>query len=103
MRARLTHCRLLRVIALAVIAAAPPAAADAQTSSYTFATLPGGRRAVGCRESLRRVIWRADFTVTGTLAPGTYDLVVFAHSAATNSFAGAQTVRVIIRVTGGPQ
>ena len=32
-----------------------------------------------------------------SLDPGTYDLVVFAHSAATNSFAGAETVRVIVR------
>jgi hypothetical protein len=39
----------------------------------------------------------AGFTLTGTLAPGTYDLVVFAHSAATNTFAGAETVRVVVR------
>ena len=39
----------------------------------------------------------AGFTLDGTLPPGTYDLVVFAHSAATNSFAGAETVRVIVR------
>ena len=39
----------------------------------------------------------AGFTLSGTLAPSTYDLTVYAHSAATNSFAGAQTVRVIVR------
>ena len=39
----------------------------------------------------------AGFTVTGTLAPGTYDLVVFAHSAAEHRFAGAELVRVIVR------
>src|SRR5687767_7123496 len=37
------------------------------------------------------------FTVSGSLPPGTYDLVVYAHSAASNSFAGAQTVRVVVR------
>ncbi len=39
----------------------------------------------------------AGFTLDGTLPPGTYDLVVFAHSAATNSFEGTQTVRVVVR------
>ncbi len=39
----------------------------------------------------------AGFTLDGALAPGTYDLVVYAHSAATNVFEGAQTVRVIVR------
>ncbi len=39
----------------------------------------------------------AGFTLDGRLAPGTYDLVVYAHSAATNSFEAAQTVRVIVR------
>ena len=37
------------------------------------------------------------FTITATLPPGTYDLVVYAHSAALNAFAGAETVRVIVR------
>jgi sugar lactone lactonase YvrE len=37
------------------------------------------------------------YTLSGRLAPGTYDLVVFAHSAASNSFAAAETVRVIVR------
>ena len=37
------------------------------------------------------------YTLSGRLAPGTYDLVVFAHSAASNSFAAAETVRVIAR------
>lgn len=39
----------------------------------------------------------AGFTVTGALPPGTYDLVVYAHSAATNGFDGAQVVRVVVR------
>jgi hypothetical protein len=39
----------------------------------------------------------AGFTLSGTLPPGTYDLVVYAHSAATNTFAGAQTIRIIVR------
>jgi hypothetical protein len=39
----------------------------------------------------------AGFTLDGTLSPGTYDLVVFAHSAASNTFAGAETVRVVVR------
>ncbi len=39
----------------------------------------------------------AGFTLDGTLAPGTYDLVVYAHDAATNGFEGAQSVRVTIR------
>jgi hypothetical protein len=39
----------------------------------------------------------AGFTATGRLAPGTYDLVVFAHSAGSNVFAGAETVRVVVR------
>ena len=38
-----------------------------------------------------------NFTIRGTLAPGTYDLVVYAHSAASNTFAGAQVVRVVVR------
>ena len=39
----------------------------------------------------------AGFTLTGTLPAGTYDLVVYAHSAASDTFAGAETVRVIVR------
>jgi hypothetical protein len=39
----------------------------------------------------------AGFTLDARLPPGTYDLTVYAHSAATNSFAGAQTVRVIVQ------
>jgi DNA-binding beta-propeller fold protein YncE len=39
----------------------------------------------------------AGFMLDGTLAPGTYDLVVYAHSAASNAFAGAETVRVVVR------
>jgi sugar lactone lactonase YvrE len=39
----------------------------------------------------------AGFTLDGTLSAGTYDLVVFAHSAASNTFAGAETVRVVVR------
>jgi len=39
----------------------------------------------------------AGFTVTGTLAPGTYTLVVFAHSAVTGTFNNVQviTIRVV--------
>jgi sugar lactone lactonase YvrE len=37
------------------------------------------------------------FGVTGTLPPGTYDFVVFAHSAASNTFAGTGTVRATVR------
>jgi hypothetical protein len=39
----------------------------------------------------------ARFTIRGTLPPGTYDLVVYAHSAALNTFAAAQTVRVMVK------
>jgi sugar lactone lactonase YvrE len=39
----------------------------------------------------------AGFTLRGTLAPGTYDLVVYAHSAATHAFEAAETTRVIVR------
>lgn len=39
----------------------------------------------------------AGFTLSGTLAPGTYDLVVYAHSAATQRFDGAEVVRVVVR------
>jgi hypothetical protein len=39
----------------------------------------------------------AGFTLTGTLAPGTYDLVVYAHSRGTNAFEGAETVRVVVK------
>jgi hypothetical protein len=39
----------------------------------------------------------AGFAVTGSLPSGTYDLIVYAHSAATNTFAGAEVVRVIVR------
>ena len=39
----------------------------------------------------------AGFTLSGSLPQGTYDLVVYAHSAESNSFAGAETVRVIVR------
>jgi hypothetical protein len=37
------------------------------------------------------------FTLTGSLPPGVYDLVVFAHSAATNRFEHAQSVRVVVK------
>jgi sugar lactone lactonase YvrE len=39
----------------------------------------------------------AGFTLSGSLPQGTYDLIVYAHSAESNSFAGAETVRVIVR------
>lgn len=39
----------------------------------------------------------AGFNVTGTLAPGTYTLVVFAHSAVTGTFNNAQTIAVTVR------
>jgi len=35
--------------------------------------------------------------VAGGLAPGTYDIAVFPHRAATGTFAGAQTVRIVVR------
>ena len=39
----------------------------------------------------------AGFNLTGTLAPGTYTLVVFAHSAVTGTFNNAQTVNITVR------
>jgi sugar lactone lactonase YvrE len=39
----------------------------------------------------------AGFTLNGRLPPGTYDLVVYAHSASTNTFAGVQAVRTQVR------
>jgi hypothetical protein len=39
----------------------------------------------------------AGFTITGTLAPGPYSLVVFAHSAVTGTFNNAQVVNITVR------
>jgi hypothetical protein len=61
----------------------------------------GVSRTGGSRSDVGRLYGKtfegAGFTMRGTLPPGTYDLVVFAHSAATNTFQGAETVRVIVR------
>jgi hypothetical protein len=39
----------------------------------------------------------AGYNVFGTLAPGTYTLVVFAHSSVTGTFNNATTVGVTVR------
>jgi hypothetical protein len=61
----------------------------------------GAARGGGRRPDVARlygdVFGGAGFTLDGTLAPGTYDLVVYAHSAGSNAFAGAETVRVVVR------
>lgn len=57
---------------------------------------PGGRRPDVAR--LYGVSFTASgFTLEGTLPPGTYDLVAYAHNAASGTFSGANLVRVLLR------
>jgi len=39
----------------------------------------------------------AGYTLTATLAPGTYDIAVYLHSSVSRTFDAAQAVRVTVR------
>jgi hypothetical protein len=61
----------------------------------------GVARSGGDRPEVGRLYGRtfdgAGFSLSGRLPPGTYDLLVYAHSAAANRFEGAEAVRVVVR------
>jgi hypothetical protein len=59
--------------------------------------LGGGRPDVGAAFGSSRFTPSGYNMAASGLAPGTYDLVVYSHSAVTNSFSAAQFVRVTVR------
>jgi hypothetical protein len=63
---------------------------------FVGATSGGGRRPE-VASLYGSVFEGAGYTVSGRLSPGTYDVVVYARSAASKSFAGAETERVVVR------
>jgi hypothetical protein len=61
----------------------------------------GAARVAGARPDVARLFGesfaQSGFTLTGTLPPGVYDLVVSAHSAAADRFDASQSVRVTVK------
>jgi len=74
--------------------------AGSSTGVWVGAAVPGGGLG-GSRPDIANWLGpqfgASGYTVTGTLAPGNYTLVVYAHSAVANAFNDAATVNVTVR------